>query len=323
GADAPAILQSAGLRAAPFDVSEPWVYLSLGSALIRAGIEHTGDRTIGLHLSQKTFSAGFGVIGHIVQACTTLKEIVEAIARYEPLLGDVFFTSLIHEPGAAIWSLETRGCDPDVARAIVEFALGTFYDILPLVNEKRSSILLEIRFAFPPPESAQDLDAYKQVFRCPIKFNQPHSGLVLKPGALGLPLRVADHGLKGTLEQEAERQLAQRQTSVDFLTRVRDRMNVLIQKGIVSRDTLAADLGISSRHLHRSLSQRGTSYMRILDDARLALASELLKTAATLENIGNRLGFNDVSSFMRWYRLRTGQSAGSARDGRKVKPSPD
>ena len=323
GADPRAILQAAGLRSAQLDVSEPWVPVSLCCALIRAGVAQMGDRMIGLHLSQKTFSAGFGVIGHIVQACATLREVVDAVGRYQPILGNVFHSSLIQEPGASVWCMEPRGCTPDVDRPIIEFGLGTFHDILRLVSAKRSSILLEVRFRFPPPESPQDIATYENVFHCPVKFNQPHSGIVLKPIALGLPLRLVDHGLKGTLEIEAERQLTKRQASVDLITRARERLNLLLQKGIVSRDALAADLGISSRHLHRSLAQLGTSYMRILDDTRLSLAKDLLKRDSTLESIGIRLGFNDVSSFMRWYRLRTGQSAGSARAGLDTSLSDD
>ena len=146
----------------------------------------TGDSMLGLRFSQSTFTGGFGVIGHLVEACPTLGDVVNAIGRYEQLLGDMFFSPLIQEPGASIWSVEARACPPDIARFMIEFGLGTRYLVLNLLRERRSSAVTEVRFRHAPPDRADDRAFYESVFHCPIRFNQPHSGLVLKPGSLAL-----------------------------------------------------------------------------------------------------------------------------------------
>lgn len=317
GTDAESVLHAAGVHPPRLDQASPWVPLSVCTAMIREAVMRTGDPMLGLRFSQSTFTGGFGVIGHLVEACPTLGDVVNAIGRYEQLLGDMFFSPLIQEPGASVWSVEARACPPDIARFMIEFGLGTRYQVLNLLRERRSSAVTEVRFRHAPPDREDDRDFYESVFHCPIRFNQPHSGLVLTPGALAFPLRHFNDGLKDILEVEAERHLAERQREPDFVEHTRSRLLVLVGKGVASREALAAELGISSRHLHRELSRAGTSYSALLDAIRLARAMELLETEATLEQIGKRLGFQEAASFMRWYRQRTGQAAGRMRSERR------
>lgn len=313
GVDIEAVARSAGLQSQQLDNSIPWIPLSLCCDMIRAGILQTGDATMALRISQSTFPAGFGIVGHVVLACPTLMDVVNAVGRYEKLIGNIFTSTLIHEPGASIWCLEMAGCPPDVAQIMTEYALGIRAVLLKLVREKRSNILMEVRFRHAPPKRKEDLAVYERIFHCPVKFYQAHSGIVFKSEALALPLLHTDQSLRGILEVEAEKQLSERKEDLDIVARVRDRLAVLVRQGTANREALATDLGISGRHLHRELAEAGTSYSEVLDEFRLSQVKELLGTDATLEHIGKQLGFQEASSFMRWYRQRTGKSAGAMR----------
>lgn len=317
GSDVERILRAAGLQGSRLDTSAPWVPLAQCCAMIRAGIAQAGDEMLGLRLSQSAIiPTSFGIVGHIVQTCPSLADVVAAVGRYEQLIGDIFSSPLLQEPGASIWSLDIRACPPDVARYMTHLGLGTRYLLLNLVREKRANIVREIRFRHAPPHSAEARALYEKVFRCPIRFNQAHSGLVFRPEALSLPLLHVDRALKSTLEAVAEQQLARCHATPDFLTQVRSRLDILVRQGIARREALAAELGISGRHLHRELAQVGTTYSELLNDVRLARARELLASGATYEEICQQLAFQEPSSFMRWYRQRTGQSVGQVRQAR-------
>lgn len=324
GTDTERILRAAGLRGGRLDSSAPWVPLAQCCLMIRAGMAQVRDETIGLRLSQSTIMpSSFGIVGHLMQTCPSLADVVATLGRYEQLIGNIFSSPLLQEPGASVWSLDIRDCPPDVARYMTDLGLGTRYLLLRLVREKRSNIVTEVRFRHAAPQSAEARAAYEKFFGCPVRFNQPHAGLVFKPAALSLPLLHTDHGLKSALEAVAEQQLAQCNAAPDFLAQVRHRLDILLRQGKASRETLAAELGISGRHLHRELAEVGTSYSDLLDELRLARANELLATDATLEQIGRQLAFQEASSFLRWYRRQTGQPPGRMRQARRGQAVPD
>ena len=54
--------------------------------LVSACVEISKDPLIGLHISEKANSAGFGILGYIRQACSTLQEVIEMTIRYESLV---------------------------------------------------------------------------------------------------------------------------------------------------------------------------------------------------------------------------------------------
>ncbi len=77
-------------------------------------------------------------------------------------------------------------------------------------------------------------------------------------------------------------------------------------------DPVARELSISTRHLHRILARNGTSFGRLLNEARLARAEALLRTRRNddlpIGDIAWRAGFADPSHFARLFRGRHGCS---------------
>jgi AraC-like DNA-binding protein len=70
-----------------------------------------------------------------------------------------------------------------------------------------------------------------------------------------------------------------------------------------SVQAMAQELNMSPRTLQRKLRQDGTTYQAVLDDARKEVAEWcLLKTSLPIEEIAERLGYIDVSSFSRAFR---------------------
>ncbi|WP_427306553.1 helix-turn-helix domain-containing protein [Cupriavidus sp. H39] len=67
-------------------------------------------------------------------------------------------------------------------------------------------------------------------------------------------------------------------------------------------ETLAADLNMTSRTLHRRLAGEGTSVRQLQEEVRESLADELLESGLTLTQVGEALGYGEVSNFLRAYR---------------------
>lgn len=129
-----------------------------------------------------------------------------------------------------------------------------------------------------------------------------------------LRLRTPDPGLQATLQHHADLLLNERNGAPSLLDQIRSRMRVLLMEGSVSRDHLAEELGISSRHLHRQLQKAGSSYRELVDDIRIELAKTLLRDdALTVEAISRRLNFKEGPSFNRWFREMTQRTPGEYR----------
>jgi AraC-like DNA-binding protein len=80
--------------------------------------------------------------------------------------------------------------------------------------------------------------------------------------------------------------------------------------GAVGRaDRAAAALNTSERTMRRRLSQEGSSFQKILDRYRCALAEDYLSTTAlSTQQIGELLGFTEATNFRRAFLRWTGRS---------------
>jgi AraC-like DNA-binding protein len=68
-------------------------------------------------------------------------------------------------------------------------------------------------------------------------------------------------------------------------------------------ELVAEHLCISSRTLRRQLKAEGVSYRELLDEVRMTLAEALLKIGGlSLEEIGIRLGYSEVSNFLHAFK---------------------
>jgi transcriptional regulator GlxA family with amidase domain len=72
---------------------------------------------------------------------------------------------------------------------------------------------------------------------------------------------------------------------------------------------MAEQLGLSLRTLHRRLAKDGLSYQEILDNMRRSVATEFLEnTHLLIDQVAERVGFSDATSFRKAFRKWTGQS---------------
>ena len=91
-----------------------------------------------------------------------------------------------------------------------------------------------------------------------------------------------------------------------------------------SLDELAAELGVSARHLRRATEAKlGVSPVELAQSRRLALAKQLVQdTALPLTEIAFAAGFGSVRRFNAVFSARMGRSPSSLRSARTATPAP-
>jgi AraC-like DNA-binding protein len=82
-----------------------------------------------------------------------------------------------------------------------------------------------------------------------------------------------------------------------------------------SLEVSAQHLGLSTRTLRRNLENEGTSYQALMNNFRLDLAREYLKSEhLTPKEIGYLVGFKNISAFRRAFKAWTGKTVQQFRD---------
>src|SRR5258708_39749304 len=81
-------------------------------------------------------------------------------------------------------------------------------------------------------------------------------------------------------------------------------------------EEVAELLGLSLRTLHRRLARDGLSYQSVLDSMRRRVATEFLEnTHLSMDQVAERVGFADATSFRKAFRKWTGHSPTHYRRG--------
>lgn len=128
---------------------------------------------------------------------------------------------------------------------------------------------------------------------------------------LGALLALATHDAAGETHAAATASLRRR-----VFDAIRQRH---AEPGLTASD-VAAELGISSRSLHRALSGSGATFAQALADCRMAAAGRMLADRRfdrlSVAEIGRRVGYGDASHFVRLCRNRLGMTPGKLRSAR-------
>ncbi|MFV0681361.1 AraC family transcriptional regulator [Ottowia sp.] len=164
--------------------------------------------------------------------------------------------------------------------------------------------LRSVQFPLAVPPHA---DLYARLFPGPVQFSAPHAALTFDAPYLQLPLRR---------DAPALDQMLRRALPIMVWPYRRDRLlshrvrRLLQPAGSVhTADTLAAQLGLSTRSLHRQLAAEGSSLQALKDEVRCARASVLLlRTRQPIARVARAAGFASDKSFARAFRQWTGQT---------------
>ncbi len=169
----------------------------------------------------------------------------------------------------------------------------------------------EIRLNYPPPPHAA---AYHQVFKIPVLFDQPFSGLIVASEMARQPLSSADPAVAQLFVKRCEtlQQLAENE---DLPHRIK---HILFMScpDVPSLTELAERIHVSPSTLHRKLGENGCSYKDLVAEVKQQLARQHLEAdELTIDEIAHLLGFSDASNFRRAFISWTGKTPSEYRKG--------
>jgi AraC-like DNA-binding protein len=295
GADPDRVLGAAAIRAA--DLQDPTRELTLARYcdLFEAAARETRDDNFGLHFGHSFTPRQLGAIGYVAISSPTLAAGLRNMSRYFAAHQESSRLTL-HVAGE-VATLEYQVQDGRIARRRqdAELSLGMFCNVFWHCLG-RNWQPLEIHFEHPRPLDGHE---HAQVFRAPTYFARPTNAIVVRASDLDTVMPTADSYLLALLEPGLRDRLAR--ACVDDLVGLVRRA---IERGFSGNGPeigrVAADLGMTSRTLHRRLHERGLTFTELVRGARRDLALHYLAAPhIPLTEIAFLLGYSELSAFSR------------------------
>ncbi|WP_313303201.1 AraC family transcriptional regulator [Diaphorobacter sp.] len=165
--------------------------------------------------------------------------------------------------------------------------------------------VISAQFPFTAPEHAE---AYHVLFSGQIAFDAPQAAVELDSRYLALPLKRDELAMQQMLQRALP--LMVRKYRRDRLLVARVRQILTSMPDVMhSARTLADELHVSTRTLHRQLKEEGASLQTLKDEMRRNKAIDLLnRTERPIKQVAQAAGFAGEKSFIRAFRAWTGYS---------------
>lgn len=297
GHDGQGLARKAGIDPQVLAAADGWIPNAQSVALWREARAATGDEGFGLAVAAQLGPESFSLLGHSLMLGRNLGESYRRAARDLHLLGDLFEIRV--EEGAEATALLFAVQPGKMATCeCIDAGLAAI-----LVTGRRlcadpGLVPLAVEMSRPPPA---DPLPFEHLFGCRPRFGMRRDRLLFSRADMARPV-YSGHP---ALAEIFDRQVANRK--VDSLAgRLRRRLVAALPQGAPSLETLAAELGMSPRTLHRRLAEAGLNYRQLLDDTRRELAHDYLAHGGfSKQRIAELLGFAEPASFSRaWRRWR-------------------
>jgi AraC-like DNA-binding protein len=278
--------------------------------LLRGAVHLTGDEDLGLKAAREIVQGEYGAIEFMVNSAGNMRESIELLGRYLPLVNDALSFELRVEGERAIVQLDSSVVLP---RAAADFQSAAFY-VATLQRGHAIDPDYEAWFKHPAP---QDTSEYQRTFAPgKLRFGAPFNGFVFSESLLQQPTAAPDPKLHEVLRKYADVLISELPKSESVSDRVRAQIRDKLANRGSSVTRVARALAMSRRTLARKLEQEGTTFSQLLEETRHQLALRYVKSRALeITEIAFLLGFSQTGPFHRAFKRWTGQTPREYRRG--------
>jgi AraC-like DNA-binding protein len=275
-------------------------------SFMESTIETLDEPGFGLEIGLKYHLSSYGLLGLALISSPNLKEALTLLFRYILMTWTYMHWSVSTQDGVAILSPRTTRDLGSSHQYMIDRGLAASYNIC------REALgcplpILEVNLTQPEPSYAQK---YRDIFDCPVHFEQPSNDYRFDEAYLTQPQAQADPESARVFALQCEKICQRLEQGSSFTETVRQH---LLEPGNKIRrlDTVAKRLYTTPRTIQRKLSAEGTSFNAILEDVRKNISIEYLETTnLSIEEIAIRLGYSDAPNFSHAFKKWTGTSPG-------------
>ncbi len=314
GVPVPAVLRRAGLPQDLFEQTRILVSTQELFALWSAIGEVSKDASIGVRLGTENNIARFHPIGLAALSTESFGAAVDQMARYKKLSAP---EEILHEMVEGEWAIQFRwSLAVDVEPAVL--VEHCFAWLLTIARQGTGTRLTPLRVELVQPRS--HTRALERYFGCPVVCGASRNAIIFQPADAARPFITRNAELLEMLAPQFDQELKDRYPDEDrFVELVRGAIQQRLTGHRPVVDDVARDLHMSARTLQRRLQDLGSSYQRVLDEARHQMARYYLSNSVLeLAEAAYLLGYEDANSFARAFRSWEGVPPKHWREARRA-----
>lgn len=301
GLPAPALLRQAKLPATLHIAPDAWLTTAQYFDLWRAVEALSQDSAIGLRMTVETDTAMHPPATMSAFFARDYRDGLHRLARFKRLCTpeELSVTESDGEARIAVRWLHTDEAEPDAAADI------TFAALLELGRRGTGRHVTPVRVEMIRRGPVSDV--HRSYFNAPIRTGCSQNAMVLKRDDLDLPFAGHNPELLAILEPALAASLGE----IEAQSSLPEQVKILIKRRIASGkpeiSEVARELGMSERTLQRRITEQGSNYRALIEQARQELGRDLLSDKRNgIEEIAFLLGFQDTGSFYRAFRTWEG-----------------
>lgn len=297
------VLDAAGIPRLALD--EPACHITLEQEIefTRRAIRLLQRPDSGLLVGQAYHLNMFGVLGLAASSCTDVLSMIRLFFSYPMLAWGTFETSLWRNERHCLLRFEERVELGDCRQFYAERDLTCLITVLRDVLGSRSAPLT-VSFSHTAPSRTA---SYGRFFGCEVKFAAPATELLFDARVLTVPLPQANEASRRLFEGQCRAISRMLEAPANHAELVRRWLRW--SSPIGSMVEIASALRLNERTLQRRLAAEGTTFSTLLREVRLERARKYLELHhMTLQDIAERLGYQDAVAFCHAFKSWTGES---------------
>ncbi len=266
-------------------------------------LAHRSD--VGLLAGARQRISDFGIYGYAMISSSTFGEALKFSVEHVAMAGPVVMQiSLRVEDNTAILRSDGVQSLGDLLPFVAEFWRSSMTALFGRVLEAPFPTKRMV-FTFPAPPHWRE---YGRMFNCPIDFGSDTMEWHFDASVLDRPCPNANPITARMCRQLCERSMAESPGGTELTRQIRSAC-LNNPDRFPTAEEVAELLGLSLRTLHRRLARDGLSYQSVLDSMRRRVATEFLEnTHLSMDQVAERVGFADATSFRKAFRKWTGHS---------------
>ncbi len=301
GADPAKVLTGAGFDPKLFDDPDNLISYAARGRLLGRCVAAAGCKHFGLLLGRRGRLSDFGLVGFLVQHSPDVGMALRSLVRYLHLHVRGAVPSLAVHGKLVILGYDIYQPHVEAADQIADGAVAVMFNIMrTLCGPEWKPV--EAWFAHRKPE---DVGPFRQFFRVPLRFDAEQNAIVFSAHWLNRRMPGADPELRRLLQKQIDA-LEARHGS-DFPEQIRRVLRTALLTGHGNAEQVARLFSIHSRTLNRRLKASTTSFQRLVDEGRYAIARQMLEQSDTgVRQIAASLDYADASAFTRAFRRWSG-----------------
>ncbi|HRF44736.1 MAG TPA: AraC family transcriptional regulator [Candidatus Competibacteraceae bacterium] len=285
------------------------VTVSQMETLFGIAIQELDDEALGW-FSRKLPWGTYGMLCRASLSSPTLEVALKRWCRHHRLLTDDITLKFGVTKAAASIAIEVNRdlgdmeefCFATLFRYILGYACWAINSRIPL---------LDACFPFDTPKH---IEVYRALFPGPLHFCAPVAKISFDPQYAALSIRRDDRALNKMLQQALPLTMFPYRRDRLLVQRVRELLRMQPDSPHTG-ESLAMELHVSSRTLHRQLQEEGTSLQALKNEIRRDRAVDLLnRTSRPIKQIAPAVGFLNEKSFSRAFKQWTGVTPESVRE---------